>query len=381
MTTVRVARAEARPGGLSDGRIVIQGFLVVLADDTGRRALPLWLRGEPGANSLRDLLDRPPGDTTTAEAPEDLAARLLRAAGARVTGVDIDPSDGGLDVEASATGVITEGSATGVADVTGASARLLLPEATTTRVGISGRSGVRYAPARMGLALALALVSDAPVHVADSLMERFAVPFEDGDLLAPFLDVIPPPDPRLVARKPAPFAVAGRRPRFEPRNMAFADGLDRWDLDRGTPGEAGQEAGPTAQNTDYTVATADRSATLSAAVPEPRDSAALLQTVYADDYRNTTVAFSAEVRTDAAAQQATLRIQVLRRGWIMRPGGIENRDINVSGNHGWERHEITAPVPDDADVVRFGVTLTGPGRIEFRDPDLGASRTPATSGH
>jgi hypothetical protein len=63
MTTVRIAHAEARPGNLSDGRIIIQGILVVLADDAGHRALPLWLRGEPGAHSLVDLLDRPPCDT------------------------------------------------------------------------------------------------------------------------------------------------------------------------------------------------------------------------------------------------------------------------------------------------------------------------------
>lgn len=42
MTTVRIAHAEPRPGHLGNGRIVIQGFLVVLADDAGRRALPIW---------------------------------------------------------------------------------------------------------------------------------------------------------------------------------------------------------------------------------------------------------------------------------------------------------------------------------------------------
>jgi hypothetical protein len=360
MTTVRIAHAEPRPGRLGNDRVVIQGFLVVLADDAGQRALPLWLRGEPGADSLRELIERPPGDTTVAEAPEDLVTRLLRAAGARVNGVDIDEGDGSANIDASA--------------------RLLLPEATSTRVGISGRSGILYAPSRLGLALTLALASDAPVQVADPLMERFAVPVEDGDLLAPFLDVLPPPDPGLKGRPPPFFVLAGRRPRFEPRNMGFADGLDRWELDRGSLGEAGEQAGPPAHMADYTSAAGDGCAILSSAVPEPWGSAALVQMVFADDYRNAAVAFSADVRASADAEQAALRLQVLRRGWVVRPAGIETRAVNVPGGHGWARYEITAEVPGEADLIRFGVTLTGPGRIELRNPNLGAGQTPAPSG-
>jgi hypothetical protein len=115
-------------------------------------------------------------------------------------------------------------------------------------------------------------------------------------------------------------------------------------------------------------------------VSEPRGSAALVQTIYADDYRNTTVAFSAEVRTDAASDQATLRLQVFRRAWMVGPEGIETRDVNVSGDDGWARREIMRPVPGDADYIRFGVSLTGPGRIELRNPDLVARQTPAPSG-
>jgi len=368
MTTVRIAHVEPRPGHLGNGRLVIRGFLVVLADDATHRALPLWLHGQPGADSLWELFERPPADTTLADAPEDLVTRLMREAGARVTGVEIEAGDGGGEIGASVT------------DVTDASARLLLPEATTTRVEISGRSGVCYAPARIGLALALALVSDAPVHVAGPLTERFSVPVEDGDLLAPFLDVIPPPDPRLKGRQPPFFAVAGRRPRFEPRNMGFADGLDRWDLDRGSLDEAGGQTMPAAHMTDYTSAAGDGSAILSATVPEPWGSAALVQMVFADDYRDTTVAFRAEVRADAGSEQAALRLQTFRRGWVVRPAGIETRDVNVPGGHGWARYEITARVPEEADLIRFGVALTGPGRIELRYPDLGAPQTPAPSG-
>ena len=360
MTTVRIAHAEPRPGNLGDGRVVIRGFLVVLADDSGRRALPLWLHAQPGAHALWELLERPPVDTTAAEEPADLVIRLLGAAGARVTGVDID--------------------AAGVGGGTDASPRLLLPDDTEVRVGISGRSGVCYAPARIGLALALALATDAPVHVADPVMERFAVPVQDGDLFAPFADVIPPPDPRLKGRQPPFFAVAGRRPRFEPRNMGFADELDRWDLDLSRLAGA-EEAGSAAHQTDFGAAAEDGSAILSSALPDPRGSAALVQTIYADDYRDTTVAFSADVRTDAASDRAALRIQVFRRRWIVEPEAIETRDVNVSCDDNWARREVTALVPAGADLIRFGVALTGPGRIELRNPNLGADRNTGGRGH
>jgi len=49
MTTVRIAHAEPRPGGLANGEFQTRGHLVVLADDTRRRAVPFWMRGDPGA--------------------------------------------------------------------------------------------------------------------------------------------------------------------------------------------------------------------------------------------------------------------------------------------------------------------------------------------
>jgi hypothetical protein len=51
MTTVRIAHAEPRPGDLGNGSFVTNGWLVVLADDAGHRALPIWLN-EPGGGSL-----------------------------------------------------------------------------------------------------------------------------------------------------------------------------------------------------------------------------------------------------------------------------------------------------------------------------------------
>lgn len=55
MTTVRIAYAESRAY-----KTHISHVLVILADDAGGRALPLWLKGQDG-HSFRLLLDRLPG--------------------------------------------------------------------------------------------------------------------------------------------------------------------------------------------------------------------------------------------------------------------------------------------------------------------------------
>ena len=93
MTTVRIAHAEPRPGKLENGGFQTLGWLVVLADDASHRAVPVWLRGQPGSDDLAELIEvaaRPDEEILTAGAPEELTARLLHAAGASVTGVDID---------------------------------------------------------------------------------------------------------------------------------------------------------------------------------------------------------------------------------------------------------------------------------------------------
>ena len=60
MTTVRNAHAEPRPGRLPNGGFDTRGFLVVLADDAGHRAVPIWMQAEPGDGDLSQLLDHVP---------------------------------------------------------------------------------------------------------------------------------------------------------------------------------------------------------------------------------------------------------------------------------------------------------------------------------
>jgi hypothetical protein len=345
MTTVRIAHAEPRPGRLGNGEFQTRGHLVVLADDAGHRAVPIWLRGEPGAGDLSQLVElanRPAGEIIAVDPPEELTARLLRAAGARVTGVDID--------------------------VTAANIDELSPLVTVARVGLGGSAGNRQVTASLGLGLAMAAAAGAPVRVPDAVMDRLAVPVAGEDLLTPFLDRVPPVARALPGHGLAGWPMAtlpGKRPRFEPRNLDFTDGLDQWDPDSGLR----RDADPSPLG-DYSAAADGDSAVLSSAVARPAGSAALLQTIFADDYRGATVAFRGEIRTEPLTGQAGLRLEVFRHWW--RTGRArEDHGVTVSGGHTqWARHEITAVIPEDADLIRFGITLAGPGQVALRNPEL-----------
>jgi hypothetical protein len=322
MTTVRIAHAEPRPGRLSTGGFDTRGYLVVLADDAGHRAVPIWMTGEPGGGELSQLLGSA-HEIVTATAPQELTARLLHAVNASVTGVDID--------------------------VTASDAAELTPQATVARIGLTGPAGTRQITAALGLGLAMAAAADAPVRLPDSVLDRLAVPVTSDDLLTPFLDRLP-----LAARE-RPHRPR-RRPRFEPRNLDFTDGLDRWDLDL-------------TDHEDYSAAADGPSAVLSSAVPRPAGSAALVQSIFADDYRGATVVFRGEIRAAPGTDQAGLRLEILSHWWRTgRPR--EDHGVTVPGGRGWTTHEITARIPEEADTIRFGVTLSGPGRIFLRHPEL-----------
>ena len=226
MTIVRIVLADPRTGQPPDGSDVNGQHLIVLADDTGHRAVPLWL---PGLDFklLWWLLDRPARDAVLAGVLEETAARLLHAAGVAVTAVDIEPA--GEDVPE------------------------LRSDTAAARVGLATAAGTRHVTVSAGYGLKLAVVAGAPVRVADEVMDRLAVPVHGEDVHAPFLlpsAVRPPGDP-------------GQRQSFEPRNMAFTDGLDRWEL-AGSFLAAGR---PHWQ--DYSRAAADGTAVLASAVPEP----------------------------------------------------------------------------------------------------------------
>jgi hypothetical protein len=335
VTIVRVVfTLRSRPGGMPGGSGVtvprLSQALIVLADDTGHRAVPFWLR-IAGYKELLALVERPAkGVTMGGVLPT--AARLLDAAGVTVTAVDIEPA--GEDVPE------------------------LRWDMVTARVGLATATGDRHVVVSAEEGLALAAVAGAPVWVADAVMDRLAVPVEGEDVLAPF--------PPMAADRPP--GAPGRRRRFEPRNMAFADGLDWWELSAEFS-DAGQPHGR-----DYSCTVADRSAVIASAVPEPAGCAVLVQTIYSDDYRGRTVAIRGQLRTTDITGLAGLH---LAAGQPHEPTGARLHDrssLTGPGSSDWTWHEVAMPVPADAAVIRFGFSLTGRGRVELRNAELSPAR-------
>ena len=122
---------------------------------------------------------------------------------------------------------------------------------------------------------------------------------------------------------------------------------------------------------DYSCAAADGSAVLAATVPEPAGSAVLVQAIVAEDYRGRTVTFRGQLRATGLAGQAGLHLAVSgppHRPLGARPG--HGSSLTAAGSSDWTWHEVTVPVPGEAVTIRFGISLTGRGRIELRSPEL-----------
>jgi hypothetical protein len=359
VTTVRIVPARyIRPPRAPDGsdvpgwrphqRLFVLADTVladtVLADtgpakDGGHRAVPLWLIA--GHKDLLGRLGRPAADAEVATGLLETAVRLLGTAGTAVSAVDIEPTRDDVPE--------------------------LRSDTVTARVGLATAGGSRPVTVGAEYGLALAAVAGAPVRVADEVMDRLAVPVAGEDVLAPFL---PPADARSPDRPTR---------RFEPRNMAFTDGLTYWELVGGFSAD-GQLAGP-----DYSCtvsrAGAGQSAVLAATVPEPAGSAVLVQVIAAEDYRGGAVTFRGQLRAAGIAGQAGLHLAVRRPPAPDGPPGGPLRDyggssLTVPGSGDWAWHEVTVPVPGDGILIRFGISLAGPGRIELR----GAELTPAPPG-
>jgi hypothetical protein len=254
-------------------------------------------------------------------------------------------------------------------DLTAPEVDELSPRDAVARVALDGSAGTRQVTASLGLGLAMASAAGAPVRVPDAVMDRLAVPVSGEDLLTPFLDRLPPgarvPPGQGLPGWPVGTLPAGR-PRFEPRNLDFASGLDRWDLDSGFHPEASP---PRQGEGDYLAAADGRSAVLASAMPRPAGACALVQTIFADDYRGATVIFGGDIRTEPLTARAGLRVEVLRHWW--RVGRArEDHGVTISGRSPWTRHEVTVSVPEDADLIRFGISLAGPGQVALRNPEL-----------
>jgi hypothetical protein len=230
------------------------------------------------------------------------------------------------------------------------------PGVTVTRIGIAGPGGTRPVTASLADGLTFAVITGAPVAVEDPVMDRLARSVTGPDLLSQFRSQQTPP--RSLSR------------RFEPRNMAFTDGLDRWEL-RGTFLRQGT-------GLDYSCAAEDGRAILTAAVPEPAGFAFLAQDIDADDYRGRTVTFRGELRTAQADGRAGLALRAPSPGRPAPPRAASpdpwqdpaNHIASATGIGAWTQYEVTAQIPPDASLVRFGVFLNSGGQVELRHPQL-----------
>ena len=95
MTTVRIVLSHHnRPARAPDGSEVpdyrLHQRLVVLADDAGHRAVPLWVIA--GHKGLLGRLGRPAADAEVASGLLETAVRVLGTAGTEVIAVDIVPA-------------------------------------------------------------------------------------------------------------------------------------------------------------------------------------------------------------------------------------------------------------------------------------------------
>ncbi len=329
MTTVRIARAEDLiPPGQP---LPIRAFthVIVLADDAGGRELPVWLPGFDG-HRIVSLLDHPAGSAAQAEAAaarnaDELAGPLLRAAGASVTGVDLDE---------------------------------LGPDVTAARIAVAAPTGTRHLTARLADGLAIAIATGAPLRVAGPVLDRLAAAAQAGPVLAPAADAL---------RQHG-------RPRYEPRNLDFAAGLEGWLF-----GGSFDMHASAAHWQDYSCVAEHGIAVVASAVPEPAGFALLRQAMFGDDYRGATVTFRGEFRSTDAPRRAGLFLRINTdprrdiRGPLTEAAALADPDntiVTVSAGRDWVRHEVTTRVPGDCDIVAFGTFMAGRGRIELRRAEL-----------
>ena len=164
--------------------------------------------------------------------------------------------------------------------------------------------------------------------------------------------------------------------------LSGTDGLDGWVIGGSSRAEV-----TGAHWDDYTVAAADGTATLSAAVPQPYGDVFAHQMWIAGEYRGATATLAAEISAQGVAGHAELSLFTIAhtedhsqaRAVVAAPPGHQptavrrdRRDSGktITGSSDWTRYQITGQVPADADFMGFELTLAGPGQIRLRHVEL-----------
>ena len=339
MTAVRIARVERRTRPTPRLPVRSPTHVVVLADDAGGRELEIWLLPRDGHQIERLSEGAAPGQAGAGEgelaaSAFQLGGQLLRLAGVSVAGVGIDE---------------------------------LGPDVTAARIELTGPDGTRHVTARLPEGLAVALATGAPLRVAAPVMDRLAVPAR-GDA-QPAADAPAPP-----ASGAAPAGPSRPRPRYEPRNLSFADGMDHWLF----AGNFTEHASRSHWH-DFACTIENGVAVISSAVPDPAGFAALGQEVLAEDYRGATITVRGEFRAAAPAGRAGLFLRANEghavRGPLVEADLLADPDNNVTpvaSTADWTPYEVTARVEDDLDAFVFGIFLAAPGRLELRHAEFSA---------
>lgn len=108
-----------------------------------------------------------------------------------------------------------------------------------------------------------------------------------------------------------------------------------------------------------------------------------MQTIRADDYRGKRIAFDAYVRTEGrvAIVRPWVRIDSLAVGRIVAFDNAANQGPMNTGTSAWTMRTIVIDVPENGDVIAYGVILAGTGRmwVDAVSFDVVGPETPTTS--
>ncbi len=118
-----------------------------------------------------------------------------------------------------------------------------------------------------------------------------------------------------------------------------------------------------------------KSGYLKAQVPQPLGFADLRQAILAENYQNTRIRLSADIKTDGVEQQAGLYLRVIDPAMTKPPE--EHQQVTFQGTHDWTRSEIQVEVPPESMHILFGISLTGKGQIWVTNVQL--ESIPSTS--
>ena len=184
------------------------------------------------------------------------------------------------------------------------------PGVLAARVGVAGPNGETQSYRAAGQRAALAAALGAPIRVADSLMDRLALPVVGEDLVGPFERRVQarPDGAALWAAEPG---LCGRPGRVDCRRQLTSRG-HRVALGRLRGGRGNGVA------------------TLAAAVPEPYGDVFLGQDFLADDHRGAMVTLRAEVRAQDVTS-AELSLYIVAADPAMPAGLRTNRAMRRHG--------------------------------------------------